>query len=574
MSDMSDFNRGVIEEFRANHGAVGGGFAGAPMVLLTTTGAKSGQKRVNPLVGLVDDGTLYVVASKAGAPTSPDWYHNLLANPDVEVEFGDERFEATAVPITSGPERDRLYAAQVAAMPGFADYEKSTTRVIPIVALELPVTGPGRWVGTAATGLGLTGSVQPDDFRCLLQGRHPRTGVGLGSGRVSVAAYDLTFSAPKSASVLFALGGADVADAVVAAHLQAVAGSLTYLEQHGVTALRRVGTDRAVLATTGAAAAAFTHGVSRNGDPHLHSHVVVANLVHGTDGRWSACDRRGLDAHRMAASGVYEAHLRAGVTATLGVRWRAGDPSGAPEIEGVGPELLGAFSSRGADIRRHMYEVGARSGRGARVAWAITRPAKPPSAPFADLAEHWSRQARDAGGAPKLELPRHQLGAERAEFDEHRFAGVISLTAHGGARRRDVVTAFGAAAHNGVTSAALERLVGQWVGPGPVGVAEPLQPRRSIVPANRHLRALGPRPVDPDDHAVWRGAAHALDAYRERWGVPHAAEPPDVPRAAPALASLPATHLADHLRTEREVAAARARLGWRIPMTAERGLAR
>jgi deazaflavin-dependent oxidoreductase (nitroreductase family) len=136
MSDMSDFNRGVIEEFRANHGKVGGGFAGAPMVLLTTTGAKSGQKRVNPLVALLDGDHLYVVASKAGAPTSPDWYHNLLANPLVGVEFGDERFDATAVPITSGPERDRLYAAQVAAMPGFAEYEKATTRVIPIVELR------------------------------------------------------------------------------------------------------------------------------------------------------------------------------------------------------------------------------------------------------------------------------------------------------------------------------------------------------------------------------------------------------------------------------------------------------
>jgi deazaflavin-dependent oxidoreductase (nitroreductase family) len=136
MSEMSDFNRAVIEEFRANDGKVGGGFAGAPMVLLTTTGAKSGEKRVNPLVGLVDGGTLYVVASKAGAPTSPDWYHNLLANPEVEVEFGGERFEATAVPIVSGPERDRLYSAQVAAQPGFADYEKATTRVIPVVELR------------------------------------------------------------------------------------------------------------------------------------------------------------------------------------------------------------------------------------------------------------------------------------------------------------------------------------------------------------------------------------------------------------------------------------------------------
>ena len=77
-----------------------------------------------------------MIASKAGAPTSPDWYHNLLANPEVEVEFGDDRFTATAVPIISGPERDRLYAAQVAVQPGFADYEKATTRVIPVVELR------------------------------------------------------------------------------------------------------------------------------------------------------------------------------------------------------------------------------------------------------------------------------------------------------------------------------------------------------------------------------------------------------------------------------------------------------
>jgi deazaflavin-dependent oxidoreductase (nitroreductase family) len=136
MSDMNDFNRTVIEEFRANHGKVGGGFAGAPVVLLTTTGAKTGRKRVNPLVALVQGDGLYVVASKGGAPTSPDWYHNLLAHPEVEVEFGDDQFTATAVPIVSGPERDRLYAAQVAVQPGFADYEKATTRVIPVVELR------------------------------------------------------------------------------------------------------------------------------------------------------------------------------------------------------------------------------------------------------------------------------------------------------------------------------------------------------------------------------------------------------------------------------------------------------
>jgi len=134
MTDMNDFNQTVIEEFRANHGKVGGGFEGMPMVLLTTTGAKSGLRRTNPLVGLVDGDHLYVIASKAGAPTHPDWYHNVLATPEVEVEFGDDAFAATAVTV-SREERDRLYALQVERSPGFGDYEKSTDRVIPVVEL-------------------------------------------------------------------------------------------------------------------------------------------------------------------------------------------------------------------------------------------------------------------------------------------------------------------------------------------------------------------------------------------------------------------------------------------------------
>ena len=134
MTDMKDFNQAVIEEFRANHGKVGGGFEGMPMVLLTTTGAKSGLQRTNPLAALVDGEHLYVIASKAGAPTHPDWYHNVLATPEVEVEFGDETFAATAVPV-SREERDRLYALQVERVPGFGDYEKSTDRVIPVVEL-------------------------------------------------------------------------------------------------------------------------------------------------------------------------------------------------------------------------------------------------------------------------------------------------------------------------------------------------------------------------------------------------------------------------------------------------------
>jgi deazaflavin-dependent oxidoreductase (nitroreductase family) len=137
MSSINDFNQTVIEEFRANQGVVGGGFAGAPVVLLHTTGAKSGSARVNPLVALPgDDGTLYVFASANGAPKDPDWYHNLVAHPQVQVESGGETFRATATPVT-GEERDRVYAEQAATTPGFADYEAKTAghRVIPVVRI-------------------------------------------------------------------------------------------------------------------------------------------------------------------------------------------------------------------------------------------------------------------------------------------------------------------------------------------------------------------------------------------------------------------------------------------------------
>ena len=136
MSDHGDFNGNMIREFRANGGKVGGMFAGAPMLLLTTTGAKSGKRHTIPLVHTTDGDRLVVIASKGGAPTHPHWYHNLLANPEATVEVGAETFQATATAHTGGPERDRLFAAQAALMPNFAEYEKQTTRKIPVVTLE------------------------------------------------------------------------------------------------------------------------------------------------------------------------------------------------------------------------------------------------------------------------------------------------------------------------------------------------------------------------------------------------------------------------------------------------------
>ena len=134
MADVNDWNAKIIAEFRANGGKVGGQFEGAPLLLLTTTGAKSGLARTSPMMYLPDGDRLVVFASKAGAPTNPDWYHNLVANPSATVEVGSETFEVEAQ-VTTGAERDALYARQADLYPGFAEYEAKTDRVIPVVAL-------------------------------------------------------------------------------------------------------------------------------------------------------------------------------------------------------------------------------------------------------------------------------------------------------------------------------------------------------------------------------------------------------------------------------------------------------
>lgn len=135
MADQSDFNKQIIEEFRANGGETSGVFKGRPLLLLTTTGAKSGESRTTPLVYTKDGDKVVVIASMGGAPKHPAWYLNLSANPGVIVELGTEKFEASASPV-EGAERDRLYAKQAEMMPAFTEYEQKTTRRIPVVVLN------------------------------------------------------------------------------------------------------------------------------------------------------------------------------------------------------------------------------------------------------------------------------------------------------------------------------------------------------------------------------------------------------------------------------------------------------
>lgn len=135
MADPKDRNAKIIEEFRANEGRVGGPFEGAPLLLLSTTGARSAKTRVNPLMYLPDGDRLVVIASKGGAPSNPDWYHNIVANPDASVEVGTETFPVHAT-VATGDERDELFAEQAQRYPQFTEYEANTERPIPVVVLE------------------------------------------------------------------------------------------------------------------------------------------------------------------------------------------------------------------------------------------------------------------------------------------------------------------------------------------------------------------------------------------------------------------------------------------------------
>jgi deazaflavin-dependent oxidoreductase (nitroreductase family) len=132
--DFDAMNRPVIREFHETGGKAGGVFTGKPLVLVHHIGAKSGVERIAPLVPLLEDDRIYVFASKGGADTNPDWYRNLVANPAVDVELGTEKFAATARVLT-GSERDEIYAKQSAKEPQFADYQRKTERVIPVIEL-------------------------------------------------------------------------------------------------------------------------------------------------------------------------------------------------------------------------------------------------------------------------------------------------------------------------------------------------------------------------------------------------------------------------------------------------------
>jgi conjugative relaxase-like TrwC/TraI family protein len=255
----------------------------------------------------------------------------------------------------------------------------------------------GVWIGRAASELGLQGDVGADDLQRLLEGIDPQTGESLrsSSGVVWVAAFDLTFSAPKSVSVLFGIGGPEVRASVRKAHNLPTSETFGYLAC-AAASVRRGHGGATVLEADGFAAAAFRHRTSRAGDPQLHTHVVVANLARGTDGKWSALDGRRLYAHARAASFVYHAVLRAELTRELGVEWTA-VRDGIAEIVGVPATVMRAFSRRRAEIQVSLAERGTAGPRAAEAAALATRRSKDRDVDPERLVAEWRERAAELG---------------------------------------------------------------------------------------------------------------------------------------------------------------------------------
>ena len=281
-----------------------------------------------------------------------------------------------------------------------------------------------------------------------------------------MSGFDLTFSAPKSVSVLWGLSDPETSTAVRAAHDRAVAEGLEYLERHATVARR--GHDGEIrIETSGLVAAAFVHRTSRTGDPQLHTHVLAANVVLGSDGRWSSPDARLLYFHARTAGFVYQASLRAHLVESLGLRFGP-VARGSAELIGSDPALLRRFSSRRAEIEEYLSGRGESSRRTAEVAALATRTPKPTGDAIGDavdLRSLWRGQALAVGIDPDVDFatrgrPRAVLISEDvASGLTERLISAEGLTAQESVfERRDLIRAIAESMPDGAHLDALEGL--------------------------------------------------------------------------------------------------------------------
>src|SRR5215212_10078756 len=259
---------------------------------------------------------------------------------------------------------------------------------------------PGRWYGAGASSLRLQGEASVAGFQAMFEGRDPTTGELLGRphGRDAVPAFDVVLRPTKSVSILYGLGDAVTARAVLSAHHAGLAEAVGYLDEH-LGARRGHGGVQHV-SGQGVLAVGFDHRTSREGDPLLHTHLVVANRTQGPDGRWTALDGRDLYRHRLAADAIYRATYQRELSRTLGVEWTAADAYGNRELQGLPEGLVRGFSKRTSQIDAELDRLAAdgRERTPRLVKWTVQATRKPKQHEAPDtLYGRWRAEAAERG---------------------------------------------------------------------------------------------------------------------------------------------------------------------------------
>jgi conjugative relaxase-like TrwC/TraI family protein len=334
---------------------------------------------------------------------------------------------------------------------------------------------PGRWYGAGAASLGLQGEASVAGFQRMFEGRHPDTGELLGRphGKGAVPAFDVVLRPTKSVSVLYGLGDPATARAVLAAHHAGVGEAVAYLDEHIGTRRGHAGIQH--VSGHGLLAVGFDHRTSREGDPLLHTHLVVANRTQGPDGRWTALDGRDLYRHRLAADAIYRATYQRQLSRTLGVEWTPADAHGNRELQGMPDDLVRLFSKRAdqIDLEVERLEASGRERTPRLVKWAVYATRKPKQHQASEtLYERWRAEAAERG--VDVDALVRQVTGRAREQDRgvsnlavkrafNRLAGPDGLTAHASTfARQDVIAALGAELA-GATRAELEELADRFL---------------------------------------------------------------------------------------------------------------
>ena len=300
---------------------------------------------------------------------------------------------------------------------------------------------PGRWYGAGATSLGPQGEASPAGFQRMFEGRHPDNGELLGRphGSNAVPAFDVVLRPTKSVSVLYGLGDPVTGRVVLDAHHAGIAEATAYLDEHLGPAAATAATS---MSGRGLLAVGFDDRTSREGDPLLHTHLVVANRVQGPDGRWTALDGRDLYRHRLAADAVYRASYQRELSRSLGAEWTPADAHGNRELQGMPEELVRLFSKRTdqIDLEVERLEAEGRERTPRLVKWAVHATRKPKEPEQAVVLETDPDQARTIGRrhiSRYLDLPNYANNWRRLGFTDDDLVG------QGSDRLVDALVAWG-----------------------------------------------------------------------------------------------------------------------------------